>query len=493
MLDASPAPAKRQNLRPAAGAAALFVLLTAPLGVSSRPLPAADEAREAAVVANMLATGDWRQNALGGEVLYEKPPFFYMAVAAAARAADGLSPFSARLPSVLFAALALLATARAGAALFSPRAGLAAMLLLASTYLFVVNAHNCLIDVALTGCVAAGFCAFIARASLGAPRWDAWFGLFTAGALLSKGLIGPILLVLLTLPFWRLSSERRPLRQSVSVGALVMPLAAFALWMGVAWSAWGAHGLYEVLWVHHVGRFLGFAEPGYEHHRAGFFFYLPLLPGLLFPWTLLVGGGLSRAFRPEGRRALRPLAVGFLLALLLLSVAGTKRTVYLLPLVPVAALLCAGYLEEALRHPTRGSRVLLGTQLAIAAAGLAAVVGLGLFPFSKTEPDQEAEFFREVELRVPPGAPFLAYNVNLDILGKAVIEMRRPPPEQYSVERALEACEKSGAFVLSEVEHLREPHVAPLRRALAPIYVGMAGDKVVALYRARRAADRPIP
>ena len=176
-----------------------------------------------------------------------------------------------------------MATYRAGAALFSPRAGLLAMLLLGSTYLFVVNAHSCLIDVALTGCVAAGVSAFLPRASSGAPRWDAWWGLCAAGALLAKGPVGPILLVLLTLPFWRLSAVRRPLRQSVSAPAIVLPILALALWMGVTWGASGAHGPYEVFWVQNVGRFAGFDSPDYEHHRAGFFFYLARLPGRLFP------------------------------------------------------------------------------------------------------------------------------------------------------------------------------------------------------------------
>lgn len=462
--------------------AVLFILLTLPFGVPHRPLAAGDEAREAAVVANMLATGDWRQAALGGEVLYEKPPFFYMSVAAAARTLGGLSPLSARLVSVLFAALALAATARAGTALFGPRGGFAATLLLASTYLFAVNAHNCLIDVVLAGCVAAGMCAFIVRASSGAPRWDFWWGLCAAAALLAKGLVGPILLVLLTLPFWRLSARRLPLPQSVSAGAVGLPLAAFALWMGVTWSAWGAHGLYEVLWVQHVGRFLGFHEPGYEHHRAGFFYYLFLLPALVFPWTLLFGGGLARAFTREGSRNLRPLASGFLLALVLLSVAGTKRTVYLLPLTPVAALLGAGYLEEAGRRPTRGARLLLRTQVAVAAAGLTAVFGLRLLPLSTGQPDRER--------RVPPQAHVLAYNVNLDILGKALIEMRHPAQEQYSVERAAQACGGGQTFVLSEVEHLLPPHVALLRELLAPVYVGEVGGKLMALYRCRAMPDR---
>ena len=471
-------------------AAVLLVLLTMPLGIVGRPLAVGDEAREAAVAANMLATGDWQRTALGGVVLYEKPPFFYMAVAGAARAMGGLSPLSARLPSLLFAAVALLATYRAGAALFSPRTGFVAMLLLGSTYLFVVNAYDCLIDVVLTGCVAAGVCVFIVRSSEDAPRWDLWWGLCAAGALLAKGLVGPILLVLLTLPFWWLSAKRRPLGQSVSAGSIGLPLLAFALWLGVTWSASGAPGLYEALWIQNVGRFAGFDIPGYEHHRAGFFSYLPSLPGRVFPWTLLLGGGLARAWTREGRR-LRPLASAFLLALLLLSAAGTKRTVYLLPLTPVVALLCAGSIEEARCLATRGARLLLRTTVALGAAGLVAFLWLRLPPLPRSEPDREAEFFREVERRVPPRALLVAYNVNENILGKALLEMRHPVHQQYDIDLAAEACRSGEARVLSEVEHLEPPYVAPLRERLAPVYIGKAGGKLVALYRCRAASARP--
>ena len=530
-------PAEGVTRRSAIAAAVMFLLVTAGIGVARRPIAASDEAREAAVVKNMLVTGDWRRSELGGEILYEKPPFFYMAVAAAARATGSLSPLSARFPSVLFAALALGATFSAGAALFSPRCGVVAMLLLATSYLFIVNAHNCLIDVPVLGFTALGLAAFIARERRGEPRWDLWWGLAVAGALLAKGLIGPILLVLFTVPFWWLSGKRRPITHSVSPGALLLPLLAFGLWVALTWSSYGPHGLYEVLWINHVGRFLGFAEPRYVHHRASFFFYLPLLPGLVFPWVLLFAGGLRRAFAPDGRRALRPLAWGFLAAFLLLSASGTKRTVYLLPLLPVVALLSAGYLEEVWRRPTAGALRLLQAQLPLVALGVAVVallpalleervgptetgvlagavlagaliavaagesanrlgraalllaaVGLGLLLFHslpRMEADPDAEFFRIVERRVSPEVPFYAYNVNLDILGKALLEMPRPPREEYSVERSIEVCQKGPAFVLSEVEHLEPPHVAPLREALAPVYVGRVGDKLVALYRCR--------
>jgi hypothetical protein len=171
-----------------------------------------------------------------------------------------------------------------------------------------------------------------------------------------------------------------------------------------------------------------------------------------------------------------------LAALLLLSVAGTKRTVYLLPLVPVAALLSAGYLEAVWRRPTRGQRLLLTAQTVLAAAGVAAAV---LAARAAPQGDPDADLFRAMAQRLTPGVPFYAYNVNLDILGKALLEMPRPPREEYSVERLVAVCQKEPTFVLSEVEHLREPHVAPLRQALLPLYVGKSADKVVALYRTK--------
>jgi hypothetical protein len=173
--------------------------------------------------------------------------------------------------------------------------------------------------------------------------------------------------------------------------------------------------------------------------------------------------------------------------------------------VAVVALLPA-LLEERVGRTETGvlaGAVLVGVLVVVAAgesadrlgraALLLAATGLALLPLyilPRMEADPDAEFFRSAERRVSPEVPFYAYNVNLDILGKALLDMPRPPREEYSVERSIEVCQKGPAFVLSEVEHLEPPHVAPLREALAPVYVGRVGDKLVALYRCRTAAAR---
>lgn len=466
----------------AAAGVVVLVAVAASLAAAGRPVTS-DEAREAAIARNMLASGDWRRTVLGGNVVHEKPPFFYMAVAAAARAAGRFSPLSARVPSVFFAGLALAATAVSGTALFSRRAGAAAAVILATTYLFVVNAHACLVDAPLVGFTALGIAAFSVRSRHDAPRWDALWGLAAGAALLAKGLVGPVLLVLFTLPLWFFSARRRPLRRSISAGALAVPALALGLWIAVTWSGGGARALAESLWINQAGRFLGFERGEYVHHREGFFYYLVRLPGLLFPWILLPAAASRRAFSQSSRgSALRPLACGFFLALLLLSASSTKRGLYLLPLTPVAALLSAGCLEERLRERTPRHGPLLIAQLGLAAAGAAALAVAGL---SMSRGDPEAELFRHIEERVNPRLPFLAYNLNENLLGKAELEMRRPPVQQYSVERSVEAVEAGAAYVLSQDEHMREPHVAPLRRALVPVYVGEADGKVVVLYRAR--------
>src|SRR5262249_39416701 len=172
-----------------------LVLLTAPLGGRSRPLRIGDEARQAATAKPLAESGDFRGTRLAGRELEEKPPFFYASVASSIRLGHGATRWSTRLPSILFSAMTLLAAAAIAGILFSKRASLLAAIILATTYLFAVNAHNVVVDVALTGFVALGLLASVsASRRAGFPRWEAGFGLAAAGAVLVKGFVGAALL-----------------------------------------------------------------------------------------------------------------------------------------------------------------------------------------------------------------------------------------------------------------------------------------------------------
>src|SRR5262249_41503610 len=134
------------------------------------------------------------------------------------------------------------------------------------------------------------------------------------------------------------------------------------LWMGAAWHEGGIRALSEILWTQHVGRFLGFSGEDYSHHRAPITFYLAALPGILFPWVVTLGADAVRGIR-QHRRAVAPsalhaLVTGLLAALLFLSIAGTKRTIYFLPLVPVAAILAGACLDRRLKQSDRAGLAL---------------------------------------------------------------------------------------------------------------------------------------
>src|SRR5439155_4990229 len=275
-----------------------LVSLTAPLGIRSRPLWVGDETREAAIAKQMADSGDFLQTRLAGHAVVEKPPFYYASVASSIRLRHGATRSSTRLPSVFFSALTLLAAAVSASIAFSRRAGFFTPAVLATTYLFAANGHNVVVDVALTAFVSLGLLAFLAASVRSDfPRWDLGFGLAAAGAMLAKGLIGPALLLFLTVPFWLFSFPRRRLRECVSPGAVLAPVAALLFWAGVTFERGGTPALSEAMWNQQFGRLLGLRRREYSHHRAPFYFYLISLPGMLFPWVVSLPSAAARAVR----------------------------------------------------------------------------------------------------------------------------------------------------------------------------------------------------
>jgi 4-amino-4-deoxy-L-arabinose transferase-like glycosyltransferase len=374
--------------RYALGVGAL-VVLTAPLGIRSRPLWVGDETREAAIAKQMADSGDFLQTRLAGRAVGEKPPFYYASVASSIRLGHGATRFSTRLPSILFSALTLLAAATSATILFSPRAGLFSAVVLATTYLFAANGHNVVVDVALTAFVSLGLLAFFAASRRsGFPRWDLAFGLAAGGAMLAKGMIGPTLLLLLTVPFWLLSRPRRSLRECVSPGAVLAPAAALLVWTGVTFARGGVPALSEAMWNQQVGRLLGLRRREYSHHRAPFYFYLASLPGMLFPWIVSLPSAAARGLRerlrpggPVGKEGsapgslpFLPMVAGLAAAFVFLSAAATKRTIYFLPLVPAAAILIGGFLDARLAESRE--RIPRGLWVQFFAVALGAVAAL---------------------------------------------------------------------------------------------------------------------
>ena len=332
--------------------------------IFSHSLWTPDEPTGAGIGRAMADSGDWIVPRLNGEPFLEKPPLYWWTLAGSLRLL-GMSDAAARVPSVLFAVLTLLAAWAAGVRLGGARQGLLAVCVLATTVLFIQNATRVTVDPALMLFVALahlGFVLWIEARSPGERRGAvALIALAVPLAFLCKGIVavglgaGPPVLYLLA------TRRGRAVRELLPLAAMGLPVFALlvAPWALALWRAAGWEGLRVCLVSNTVGRMVQTQETHVFGHSEPFWFYLLIAPPLLLPWTLAVPAMLrSGRWRPgapgsEGHRLLIATAA---LGLLLLTIPTTKREVYLLPLLPAFAVCVAGWLYRAGEPGGTGNR-----------------------------------------------------------------------------------------------------------------------------------------
>lgn len=119
-----------------------------------------DEPLYATCAREMLLRGDWVVPTYNGEMFPEKPPLMFWLMIAAFQA-FGISEFAARLPSAVCGMLVAAVTYWLGRRLFSPRAGLWAGLVMATSLLFTVSARAATVDAALVLLTTVAFWIFL--------------------------------------------------------------------------------------------------------------------------------------------------------------------------------------------------------------------------------------------------------------------------------------------------------------------------------------------
>lgn len=348
-----------------------------------------DEPRVAAIGRAMWRSGDLAVPRLNGRPFLEKPPLYWWSEAAVFAVAGRATAPLARLPSALFGFGSALLTYALARRYFRPVVGLAAGLVFLTFADHALHAHWVIVDNALTFGVVGALTAFAyAEEARGPTRGlllGAMYGALTV-ACLSKGLVGlgiPVLgigVYLLWTGRWR-----RFLGPHLLLGGLAVALVAGAwLWRLDVGGGWPA--LEEFLLRNQVGRFIpGAVSYNVGHHQPPWY-YLQNAPAIWLPWTpLLVVAAIWvrrtwSALEPAPRRGLQLAISASLPTFAVLSVAGTKRGLYLDPILPAVALLIAAWMVEERVAPGWELRVdralraaLWGLALAIAAACVAAI------------------------------------------------------------------------------------------------------------------------
>ncbi len=290
-----------------------------------------DEPRYASIGRQMARSGDWVTPVLWGEPWFEKPPLLYWMIALATHA--GLrDETAARLPVACLSVAFLIFYQRMLARLFGQRAAWFASLILATSVGWVSFSQFALPDLPMAAAFSAAMLLAMPWLAAGPPRRLWLAGALLGLAVLAKGLVP----VALALPLvWM---GRRRWRDLLWPAAVL--LVVVLPWHGLATWRHGFGFLDELYYKHHFQRFAS----GALLHPQPFWFYLPVLPAGLLPWSpLLLLLGARETWRDSQRRFLLVTVVsGFVF----FSLAVNKLPGYLLPLAPAVCALAGVRLSE---------------------------------------------------------------------------------------------------------------------------------------------------
>ncbi|MEB0039912.1 MULTISPECIES: glycosyltransferase family 39 protein [unclassified Pseudomonas] len=342
----------------------LFVLgcLLFFVGLGNHQLQGSTEPRVAGIAMEMHLDNDWVTPKLNGQPFLEKPPLSLWLDAGAIRV-FGANTWSVRLASALAGLLSMLTLYGALRKLGRPvMIAVAAAVFLATTASYWSNVRqvgeDSLLSLGVTLALLGFFLAsqhWVLQRRRSVGLWS-MFALGIVIATLSKGVLGlalPGAVIFAFLIAQSLIEKRFVLADWVWPAALTLvALLPLAVWLGFLYQAGGGSAINEVLWANSVGRFSGgFSEAG---HFEPFYYYLAKLPQAFLPWNILVYVGLWHFCKKlRASPYLLFFSLWLLAQLTLLTLASSKRMVYLMSMTPAAAVIAAEYgalLLERLRE-----------------------------------------------------------------------------------------------------------------------------------------------
>ncbi|MBD8193255.1 glycosyltransferase family 39 protein [Pseudomonas fluorescens] len=318
--------------------------------LGNHELQGSTEARVSGIAMAMHLDNDWVVPRLFQEPFLEKPPLSLWLDAGAIRL-FGASTGAVRLASAfagLFSVMLLYGMLRR----FGRPQTLAfsAALILATMASYWGNVRgvgeDSLLSLGVTMALL-GFYQALRPEREGSSVW-AW-ALFTAGmviATLSKGVLGlalPGIVIFVYLASTSLMDKRLRIGDWLKPALFtLLALVPLLIWLGFLFQRGGMQAVGEVLWTNSVGRFSGsFVEAG---HYEPFYYYIAKLPETFLPWNILVYLGLWHFRKSLVHNRYRLFFSVWLVAqFTLLTLASSKRTVYLMALTPAAAVLAAEY------------------------------------------------------------------------------------------------------------------------------------------------------
>ncbi len=353
-------------------AACLFARL------GSLPLIQPDEGRNAEVAREMKANGEWLVPTYDGLTYLDKPAFYFRLVALS-MSALGENETAARLPAALFAALLLAMVYAFARREYGERSATLAILVVGTTPLVVAFARIVIFDMVLAFFVSAAILSAYVAEERDGPARSRWYLLGAACAAIGTLVKGPVAFILPPLvlaAFFALDRKPAAILHLFSARNLLVFFAIVLPWF-FAVSQRQADFPYYGLMEESLHRF---TSPQF-HRTAPVWYYLPVIAGVFFPWSLFLPEAVVAAWRSRARwlRADRLLIAWVLVSVVFFTLSRSKLPGYVLTAVVALGVLVARVLALAFEDPGgRAGRLVwrAGAALAVLAAAVAGVLAV---------------------------------------------------------------------------------------------------------------------
>jgi 4-amino-4-deoxy-L-arabinose transferase-like glycosyltransferase len=322
------------------------------------------EFRWAEIAREMLVTHNYFWPTINGHVYYDKPLGSYWLVIFSAPFTGGLNEAATRLPCAIAGLLAVLLLMLLTRRLYDARTAILSGVILATSFSFVFFSRDASADVeTITGELAA-LLLFSHNEERGGGMWVVGLWLIMAATSLTKGLLGFALPLLMIGAYSCLRDGWAQLSQEILRGSvtdrvrkLIERNRWFFNWHTVAGIAVGGFVYYLPFEIsaRMMGTQKGLAMVYRENvvrffhpfdHRGPIYLYVYVIFGLMAPWSALLPAAMVethslRRAGAEPARADRFALVYFWATFIFFTLSGSRRSYYILPILPAAAVLVA--------------------------------------------------------------------------------------------------------------------------------------------------------
>jgi 4-amino-4-deoxy-L-arabinose transferase-like glycosyltransferase len=337
-----------------------------------------DEGRNAEVAREMSLSHSWLVPTYDGLAYLDKPAFYFKTVALSF-SLFGESEAVARLSSAVFGLALLVVVFLFCRRVYDQRTATLAMLIVATTPLYIVFARYVIFDMTLAFFVSATiFACFLAEEGEDRQRtcWYLIAALSAGIATLVKGPVGFIVPTLVVTIFNGVEGRLGVMKRAFAPRNWGVFFAVVLPWF-VGLSLLRPDFPYYGIMRESVARF----TTNEFHRTAPFYFYAPIIAGTFFAWSFLLPESIAAAWRERKRwsRADRLFVIWAIAVVVFFSVSQSKLPGYILTAVVALGILTARVFAAALNNGTgRAARILWRGTLPLLLLSMLLAVLLGM-------------------------------------------------------------------------------------------------------------------